>query len=58
MNWLTSLDVFDLRDEIVEVNRRLLEKLLDENDFVAVFFCKSTNRNGNPTNIKISLNFS
>ncbi len=37
--WLTSQDVFELRDEIEEVNRRMLEKLLEENDFVAVFFC-------------------
>ena len=28
------------KDEIEEVNRRMLEKLLDENEFVAVYFCK------------------
>jgi hypothetical protein len=39
--WLTSQDVFEIKDEIEEVNRKMLEKLLDENDFVAVFFCKS-----------------
>nr|XP_027235335.1 uncharacterized protein LOC113826642 [Penaeus vannamei] len=37
-NWLTSQDVFEIKDEIEEVNRKMLEKLLDENDFVAVFF--------------------
>lgn len=39
--WLTSQDVFEIKDEIEEVNRKMLEKLLDENDFVAVYFCKS-----------------
>ncbi|XP_064114210.1 uncharacterized protein LOC135220720 isoform X2 [Macrobrachium nipponense] len=37
-SWLTSQDVFEIKDEIEEVNRKMLEKLLDENDFVAVFF--------------------
>ncbi|XP_045120698.1 uncharacterized protein LOC123510033 isoform X16 [Portunus trituberculatus] len=36
--WLTSQDVFEIKDEIEEVNRKMLEKLLDENDFVAVYF--------------------
>ena len=40
--WLTSQDVFEIKDEIEEVNKKMLEKLLDENDFVAVLFCKST----------------
>lgn len=39
--WLTSQDVFEIKDEIEEVNRKMLEKLLDENDFVAVYFCES-----------------
>jgi hypothetical protein len=38
LEWLTSQDVFELKGEIEEVNRKMLEKLLDENDFVAVFF--------------------
>jgi hypothetical protein len=38
--WLTSQDVFEIKDEIEEVNKKMLEKLLDENDFVAVFFCE------------------
>lgn len=38
--WLTSQDVFEIKDEIEEVNRKMLEKLLDENDFVAVYFCE------------------
>ena len=40
LRWLTSQDVFEIKDEIEQVNRRMLEKLLEENDFVAVFFCK------------------
>lgn len=41
LNWLTSQDVFELRNEIEEVNRKMLDKLLDENEFLAVFFCTS-----------------
>lgn len=37
--WLTSLDVFDNKNEIEEVNRKMLDKLLDENEFLAVYFC-------------------
>ncbi|TRY76604.1 hypothetical protein TCAL_03494 [Tigriopus californicus] len=48
LEWLTSQDVFEIKDEIEEVNRRMLEKLLDENDFVAVYFydekCPSCHR--------------
>ncbi|XP_065578951.1 uncharacterized protein LOC136039286 isoform X4 [Artemia franciscana] len=38
LTWLTSQDVFEIKDEIEEVNRKMLDKLLDENDFVAVYF--------------------
>jgi len=38
LEWLTSQDVFEIKDEIEEVNRKMLEKLLDENEFVAVYF--------------------
>ena len=40
LDWLTSQEVFSIGDEIEEVNRKMLEKLLEENDFVAVYFCK------------------
>ncbi|XP_018017937.1 uncharacterized protein LOC108674456 isoform X2 [Hyalella azteca] len=36
--WLTSQEAFEIKDEIEEVNRKMLEKLLGENDFVAVYF--------------------
>lgn len=40
LSWLTSEDVFELKDEIEEVNRKMLDKILMENDFVAVYFCE------------------
>ena len=40
LSWLTSEDVFSTGDEIEDVNRHMLDKLLNEEDFVAVFFCK------------------
>ena len=40
LSWLTSEDVFSTGDEIEDVNRHMLDKLLNEDDFVAVFFCK------------------
>jgi len=38
LSWLTSQDVFEIKDEIEEVNRKMLDKLLEENEFVAVYF--------------------
>ncbi|RWS17098.1 thioredoxin-like protein 1, partial [Dinothrombium tinctorium] len=38
LNWLTSEEVFELKDEIEEVNRKMLDKLINDNDFVAVYF--------------------
>lgn len=40
LQWLTSQDVFELKNEIEEVNRKMLDKLLEENEFLAVYFCK------------------
>lgn len=40
LQWLTSQDVFEIKNEIEEVNRKMLDKLLDENEFLAVYFCK------------------
>ena len=40
LSWLTSQDVFEINNEIEEVNRRMLAKLLNENEFLAVYFCK------------------
>ncbi|XP_050440891.1 uncharacterized protein LOC126845910 isoform X3 [Adelges cooleyi] len=38
LTWLTSQDVFEIKNEIDEVNKKMLTKLLNENEFVAVFF--------------------
>ena len=40
LTWLTSEDVFELKDEIEEVNRKMLDKFLGENDYIAVLFCE------------------
>ena len=42
LSWLTSQDVFEIKNEIDEVNKKMLTKLLNENEFVTVFFCKYT----------------
>lgn len=38
--WLTSQNVFELKNEILGVNSYMLEKILSENEFLAVYFCK------------------
>lgn len=40
LSWLTSQDVFEIKNEIEEVNKKMLDKLLEENEFLTVFFCK------------------
>jgi len=40
LSWLTSQDVFEIKNEIEEVNRKMLDKLLEENEFLTVAFCK------------------
>lgn len=45
LTWLTSQDVFEIKNEIEEVNRKMLDKLLEENEFLAVYFCKQSNCN-------------
>ena len=42
LTWLTSQEVFEVPGEIEEVNRKMLEKILEENEFVAVYFCELT----------------
>ena len=37
---INPLNYLKTKDEIEEVNRKMLEKLLEENEFVAVYFCK------------------
>lgn len=40
LTWLTSQDAFEIKNEIEEVNRKMLDKLLEENEFICVIFCK------------------
>lgn len=38
--WLTDEDTLEIPDRIEEVNSKMLEKILTENDHVVVYFCK------------------
>ncbi|KAG9509760.1 Protein disulfide-isomerase A5, partial [Fragariocoptes setiger] len=38
LRWLTSADAFEIPDEIEEVNSRLLSRMLDTYDYIAVLF--------------------
>lgn len=40
LTWLTSQDIFEIKNEIEGVNRKMLDKLLEENEFLAVYFCE------------------
>ncbi|XP_045493782.1 uncharacterized protein LOC123692971 isoform X2 [Colias croceus] len=42
LQWLTSQEVFEIKNEIEEVNRKMLDKLLDENEFLAVYFYENS----------------
>jgi len=41
LDFLTSLEAMDLPDRIEEVNARILSKIIEDTDYVAVLFCKS-----------------
>lgn len=38
--WLTDDDTLEIPDQIEEVNTKMLEKILDTSEHVAVFFCR------------------
>lgn len=40
LDFLTSLEAMDLPDRIEEVNSKILGKIVEETDYVAVLFCK------------------
>lgn len=40
LDFLTSLEAMDLPDRIEEVNAKILSKIVEDTDFVAVLFCK------------------
>ena len=42
LEWLIDDDNRELADEIESVNSRMLERLLEESPFLAVFFCTYT----------------
>lgn len=43
LEWLTSPDNMESSDAIEKVNRRMLERVLQRCDYLAVFFCKCSN---------------
>ncbi|XP_072757537.1 uncharacterized protein Hlk isoform X4 [Anoplolepis gracilipes] len=53
LQWLTSQDVFEIKNEIEEVNRKMLDKLLDENEFLAVFFYEHDSEESEDVNKKL-----
>ncbi|XP_028968482.1 uncharacterized protein LOC100903717 [Galendromus occidentalis] len=40
LKWLTSEDTLDIPDTIEQINQKMLSKLIEKNDFVAVLFTK------------------
>lgn len=40
LNFLTSLEALDLPDRIEEVNSKILQKIIEDTEFVAVLFCE------------------
>lgn len=40
LSWLTDENTLEIPGKIEEVNSKMLEKILEENDHVVVFFCK------------------
>lgn len=46
LDFLTSLEAMDLPDRIEEVNGKILSKIIEDTEFVAVLFCKYRVREG------------
>ncbi|KAK0084875.1 hypothetical protein PV325_006196 [Microctonus aethiopoides] len=44
LDFLTSLEAMDLPDRIEEVNSKILNKIVEDTEFVAVLFCPDTER--------------
>ncbi|XP_050478408.1 uncharacterized protein LOC126867664 isoform X3 [Bombus huntii] len=53
LQWLTSQDVFEIKNEIEEVNKKMLDKLLDENEFLTVFFYEHNSKESEEVNEKL-----
>lgn len=43
LDFLTSLEAMDLPDRIEEVNAKILSKIIEDTEYVAVLFCKYFN---------------
>lgn len=41
LDFLTSLEAMDLPDRIEDVNSRILHKIIEDTEYVAVLFCKN-----------------
>lgn len=41
LSWLTDENTLEIPGKIEEVNMKMLEKILADNDHVVVFFCKN-----------------
>lgn len=51
--WLTDENTLEIPGKIEEVNTKMLDKILAENDYVVVFFCKLyQKRSSNQSRIK------
>lgn len=40
LDFLTSLEAMDLPDRIEEVNAKILSKIVEDTDYIAVLFCE------------------
>lgn len=40
LDFLTSLEAMDLPDRIEEVNGKILSKIVEDTEYIAVLFCK------------------
>lgn len=40
LDFLTSLEAMDLPDRIEEVNSKILSKIVEDTDYIAVLFCE------------------
>lgn len=40
LEFLTSLEAMELPDQIEDVNAKILDKIVEEQEFVAVLFCE------------------
>lgn len=56
LSWLTDENTLEIPGKIEEVNSKMLEKILEENDHVVVFFCEYTFKvNHNSIQLKFGL---